>query len=381
DRLNVQGNRLMTADLDGDGYPDLLVHRIGTTARTVVATAQADSAKWSMRILMNRPGPDGGRTFVDATVDSGYGVLPGATTSGPELRVAHLAAAADVDNDGDLDLFSGTTPDPTADETKTPDTGDRSQILLNDGHGVFTLAPPSDVTPPLKPRLPTSGATFVDADRDGKIDLFVGFWYRAYGESDFGAQAQLYRGNGDGTFTLATEPAGLKTKATGGNKTLAEGANPRPAYGVTSCDLDDDGAPELMVSAYGRQWNLLYRNDGKGAFSEVGQPSGFAGDDNRDYTSNEFFACYCTVHPDAVDCEGVKAPQLQCPTPADAAWRPGIDDQPWRSNGNTFSTFCGDIDGDGRNDLYNAEIHHWWAGAASDSSQVLRNVSGAEGLR
>ncbi len=379
DALNVQGNRLMTADLDGDGYPDLIVHRIGSTARTDVAAAQADSKKWQMRLLMNRPAPGGGRTFVDATVDSHYGALA-TGDDGKQLRLTHLAAAADVDNDGDLDLFAGTAVDPTADLTKTPDTGDRSQILLNDGHGVFSLAPPSDTTPKATSRWPLTGATFVDADRDGTIDLFVGFWYKLYGSSDFGVQAQLYRGNGDGSFTAVTNDAGLKTVAAG-SASFGQGTNARPAYGVTSCDLDDDGDAELMVSAYGRQWNLLYRNDGHGVFSEVGQASGYAGDDNRDYSDNEFFACYCTLHADQADCKGVGQPQLQCPDPADAAWNEGSDAQPWRSNGNTFSTFCGDIDGDGRNDLYNAEIAHWWAGQAADKSQVLRNVSDDSGLR
>ena len=29
----------------------------------------------------------------------------------------------------------------------------------------------------------------------------------------------------------------------------------RHGHQVTACDLDGDGSPELMISAYGRQWN------------------------------------------------------------------------------------------------------------------------------
>jgi hypothetical protein len=63
------------------------------------------------------------------------------------------------------------------------------------------------------------------------------------------------------------------------------------------------------------------------------------------------------------------------PTPPGAYWNDGVDDAPWRNNGNTFTTFCGDFDGDGKNDLYDAQIRHWWAGRSSDSSGLLKNVS------
>lgn len=374
-KLNVLGNRLTAVDLDGDGYPDLIVHRGGSNARTDAEAAQEDSNKWLVRVLMNRPAPDGqGRTFVDATLGSQYGKIPG-DSEGKELRSAHLVVAADVDNDGDLDLFSGTYIDGNADPTKNPDRGDRSRILLNDGKGVFTPAPLSDVTPPDTEATPTTGASFVDVDRDGKVDLFVGFWYKSYGLSDMGTQAQLYKGNGDGTFSAITTTVGLKTESS--SSSFAKGTNHRPAYGVTACDLDNDGAPELMVSAYGRQWNLLYQNDGKGSFKEVGQSSGFAGDENKSFKDNQFFACYCTANPSEPACADAVKPMVQCPSPPGANWSKS-GENPWRNNGNTFSTFCGDIDGDGKNDLYNAEIVHWWAGAGSDRSQILKNT-GADG--
>lgn len=361
------GNRITSPDLDGDGYPDLVVHAISSNARTSLG-----SGTWLVRVLMNRPKPGGGRTFVDATESSGlFQVRDG---DGTELRSAHVAVWGDVDGDGDLDAFSGTYVDPTKPAT---DPGDRSEILLNDGTGRFSLAPVSDSHPTAAQRWPTTSATFADVDRDGRLDLFVGFWYARYGSSDLGTQARLYAGRGDGTFADVTYERGLRTDGNG----FAKGTNHRPAYGVTSCDLDDDGAPELLVSAYGRQWNLLYRNDGAGAFADVGQSSGFAGDDDRDYSDNQFFACYCTLHADQPDCAGVKKPLTVCPTPADAYWNRGSDDQPWRLNGNTFTTWCGDLDGDGRQDLYSAEIRHWWAGGNADGSELLRRVDAGADLK
>ncbi|MBS2027047.1 MAG: CRTAC1 family protein [Deltaproteobacteria bacterium] len=360
--LNLTGNRIIAADLDGDGYPDLIVHAIYTNARSLVPLSDGGTGPLYEHVLMNRPNPNGGRMFVDATVESGVFQV----RAGQGLRSAQLAVAADIDNDGDLDLFSGTYTDPTHPET---DPGDRSEVLINDGTGHFTLAPISDAQPQASQLWPTTGATFTDVDHDGKLDLFVGFWYRAYGSSEYGVPAQLYRGNGDGTFASITNSAGVATSS--GLFTLGNDQNPKPAYGVTACDVNGDGSPELMISAYGRQWNNLYLNDGTGHFAEVGQDSGYAGDENLDYTDNQFFLCYCTVHPTAAGCADAGAPLIQCPTPADADWSAGSDDQPWRLNGNTFSTLCADITGDGIPDLYSAEIRHWHIGNSSDPSELL----------
>ena len=170
---DVVGNRIVTADLDGDGYPDLIINAIGATNKREPLDGTPPKL---VCVLMNRPRQGGGRTFVDATVDSGFFQVRGGSTT--ELRCAQVASFGDIDNDGDLDVFSGTYVDPT---NPTTDTGDRSEILLNDGKGHFTLANPSDPTPPKTALWPTTGATMADVDRDGKLDLFVGFWYENYG--------------------------------------------------------------------------------------------------------------------------------------------------------------------------------------------------------
>jgi hypothetical protein len=366
DGLDVFGNHLEALDLDADGYPDLLVHS-GGSARNDTSLPKK---QWGWRVLMNRPKDGGGRHFVETTVESGYGAArPDAAPLDGKLRAAQLAVGADVDNDGDIDLFSGTYVDPTHPET---DTTDRNEIVLNDGKGNFKLATKSDVQTVPGDISPTSSASFVDADRDGIVDVWVGFWYKSYGASSLGVQARLFKGKGDGTFVDATKGSGLETTATG----YDTGKNHRPAYGVTTCDLDDDGRPELMLSAYGRQWNLLYQNatDPAGAFvfDEIGQPSGFAGDDNVDYTDNEFYKCYCKTSGKCT----AGAPRVTCTDASGAPlnlWDPVNDPKPWRNNGNTFATACADFTGDGLNDLYSAEIKHWHIGNSADQSELIIN--------
>ncbi len=335
-------------DLDGDGLPDLVSHPLEGTRPTLDAAPPA----MTWRVLMNRPSASGGRAFVDATIDSGYG---GARDGSPN-RAANFAVAGDFDNDGDLDLLSGLSFD--------ADFGDRNDVALNDGAARFTLAPASDLSGGSAPWHTTSAAA-LDYDRDGRLDVYVGFWYQTYPPSlpyVAGQQDRLYRGLGDGTFVEMTDLAGLTTSVVD----LAGGANHRPTYGVSACDVDDDGWPDLVESAYGRQWNQLFHN-GAGVFTDLGRATGFAADALIDYTDNEFYRCWCDARG---GCAGVPPAVINC---AASAWNPGFDDQPWRLGGNTFATVCGDVDNDGDLDLYNAEIKHWHIGQSSDGSQLLVN--------
>ncbi len=346
--LDVLGNRVVAADLDGDFYPDLVVHKGGSHNRDDPA-----GGVFERRILVNRAGSVS-RTFEDFTVESNYGVIP---ETGELGRAAHLAVFADVDNDGDLDAFSGTFCDKNS-ETKVPD---RSLILLNDGSGHFAPAPPGEVTP--TEEWSTSSAAFVDFDRDGNVDLWTGNWYKQYGYLN-GLQDRLYRGNGDGTFVDVTATAGLATTESG----YGEGTNHRPTFGVTACDVDGDGDADLLSSAYGRQLNMLWLNQGDGTFVEVAAAVGFDADDNQDFSDNQFYACYCHAFSGACDPMPPK-PAIQC----QANYWGANDADPWRNGGNTFTTACGDLDNDGDLDLYNAEIVHWHIGQSSDPSQILLN--------
>ena len=353
----ITGVRVIAADLNGDGWTDLVVHGGGAKTR--------DSAAAPMkRLLLNQGG-----WFVDVTAKSG--LLDSRDGSGTG-RLSHLAVAADLDNDGDLDLFSGVYHDGTVTSSAA---GDKNDIYWNAGRGHFALGPASVIS---DASLPTAGASFLDFDRDGRVDLFVTTWYNPDENSIEGSGNYLYRNLGRSQFDDVSVISRVLRPAIGDSvpRYLA-GDNRRPAYGATACDVDGDGLTDLLVSAYGRSWNELWRNQGDGTFREVGFGTPVSSDDSVSYADNQFYHCYCKNNPGSCPLD-VPAPKISCAT---WAWTPGFDDQPARNGGNTFTTACGDLDNDGDLDLMHAEIRHWHIGQSSDPSQIIRNDSTAGALK
>jgi hypothetical protein len=228
-------------DFDGDGWLDALLVDSGSMVDPAVA------ARARHRLFRNR----GDGTFEDvsaraALASRGYGMG---------------ACAADYDNDGRTDLYL-TRRGPNA-------------LYHNDGDGLFTDR--TQTAGVGADGLSTSCA-FVDVEPDGDLDLFVATYVdtsgevkacgngrvRAYCRPDVfqGLPELLYLNNGDGTFTDATQRAGV---AGPGGKGL----------GVVAGDIDDDGRPDLFV-ANDLTPNFLYRNQGGGTFKETALLSGVA---------------------------------------------------------------------------------------------------------
>jgi hypothetical protein len=362
--LGVEGNRIATADIDGDGWPDLSVARVGDGVRDAF-----DQETPQQHFLLRNVD---GAGLEDVLRASGFS----ATRDGGEGRAWSFALFADVDNDGDRDAMTFLSAHTV--DVDHPDTGDRSDVLLNQGDGTFVL---SDDDTLRSSWLMTTSASLVDADRDGRLDLWVGNQYGTFGSPSTSQQDLLLLGRGDGRFEDGTAAAGLETAAGGSAATYVAdmGGGVRWAtFGTLACDVDGDGDSDLMGLSYGRGLNQYWENRGDGTFTNRTADSGFHSDlaeGGGDYSTDERFRCYCqdTNHASA-ECQGIPAPRIGC-TPG--GWTPGWDDQPHRLGGNTFAATCGDLDGDGDLDVATAEIRHWWTPGASDASTILWNEGGS----
>jgi hypothetical protein len=175
---------------------------------------------------------NGDGTFTERTREAGLAGIVGG------LNIIH----ADYDNDGHNDLLvlrgawwrqHGRHP---------------NSLLHNNGNGTFT-----DVTFETglgEPYCPTQTASWADFDNDGDLDLYVGCEF----DPNVEAPGQLFRNNGDGTFSDITEQAGVR--------------NDRFAKAVVWGDYDGNRLPDLYVSNLSAR-NRLYRNNGDGTFLDV----------------------------------------------------------------------------------------------------------------
>jgi hypothetical protein len=174
-------------------------------------------------------------------------------------------ATADYDNDGDQDIYVNNYGP--------------NVLYRNNGDGTFT-----DVTAQAgvaNGNKVGAAVLFFDMDGDGDLDLFVAnyldFTYENHlmrtskgipkyaGPMDFPPMSNnLFRNNGDGTFTDVSIESGVgKHKGWG--------------MGGVCADYDNDGDTDVYVAndAYA---NFLFQNDGTGKFEEVGLITGLAYD-------------------------------------------------------------------------------------------------------
>ncbi|MGH9338538.1 MAG: FG-GAP-like repeat-containing protein [Acidobacteriota bacterium] len=132
-------------------------------------------------------------------------------------------------------------------------------LLRNNGNGTFT-----DVTVEagILSLMPSHSAAFADYNLDGWLDLFIGNESPAEQVNP----CQLFRNNGDGTFTDVAPQVALDHVGF--------------VKGVAWGDYNNDGYPDLYISRF-QATNLLFRNDGPAGdgwkFTEVAQEAGVSG--------------------------------------------------------------------------------------------------------
>ena len=232
-------------DYDGDGRPDIYF-----TNGAEIPSLEKSSPKYWNRLYRN----EGNLKFRDVTEDAGVA----------GVGYSMGAAAADYDNDGRPDLFVAGV--------------NRNILYHNLGNGKF-----EDVTAKAGIRGGewAVAAGWFDYDRDGKLDLWVVHYakwstaddrycgdasrgIRIYCHPKYfqGLASTLYRNRGDGTFEDVTERAGIGRYAGRG-------------MSVAFADYDRDGWPDVFVTNDNMP-NFLFHNLGNGRFEEVALAAGTA---------------------------------------------------------------------------------------------------------
>lgn len=246
----VKGFRVWLADVNGDDYPDLLWG------------GDKGALYNSVFLMMNVPNPDQSsslkRIFKDFTTESG---LQKSRIDTNISRTVDIVALADLDNDGDLDIVTSIYGHRVQNYVST---GDRTEVMLNDGNGHFTLVNNHGLdyfnyaSSLALGQTNTTGLSFLDYDLDGNIDLYVGTWFAHYGEeADVYMGNFLFKGNGDGTFQKGVQLGAAE-----------------PVYGTNVTDWNNDGWPDIVNSPYCRTSGQFFKNV-NGMFIEASAEAGY----------------------------------------------------------------------------------------------------------
>jgi hypothetical protein len=238
----VEGVRLTVTDIDGDGWADLEVRRGALGVDDFSSSATRNT--WLLR-------NSGGR-FDDVTESSGFLTR---RNEGGGGRPVQVVAWGDLDNDGDLDAYSGLGTDDWEGVGY-----EQSEVLINDGSGHFSLGAIENPIRRSDESDSPAGASFVDVDHDGFLDLWVP---QHNGTSGSGAlllrQDHLWRGDGTGRFVDATDELGLTTLDWLNIDDIDAGLGHTRAWSAAACDLNGDGLSELLAASYGRSPNHLWQ--------------------------------------------------------------------------------------------------------------------------
>jgi hypothetical protein len=214
-------NKVEIADIDGDGRLDLIFANGGNYS-------EAGPPEPSL-VFVNR-GP--GQKFENVS----------AKVFGSATGTARVIKARDVSGDGIIDIIVGNTYQT------------QSRLYLGTGKGAF-----QDVTATHLPQTPASigDLEIGDVDLDGDMDIVLADWGPGNNMTNDGGRTRLWLNDGKGQFSDATAermPASLV----------------RFSWDLELADVENDMDLDVLVSCKRCIGGYLFRNDGKGKFTETG---------------------------------------------------------------------------------------------------------------
>ena len=265
------GVGITVADMDGDGLDDICrmnqgyqmsvqKQKIGQTFQQIPGVNMGGSSAWSMVVAdVNNDGKKevsaGFGSSATLSMQNAAGTGFSATSTLPQSNFfLQNMNFADVDNDGDVDIFG------------CNDVG-LSKIWVNNGSGTYTVSNiiNFNITPDAPGNASTDdsgnyGSVWSDFDNDGDIDLYVAKCRQGVNSaSDPRRINTLFRNNGNGTFTESAAAYGLNIGA--------------QTWTANWDDINNDGWFDLLLTNHDVP-NQLWLNNQNGTFTNINANNG-----------------------------------------------------------------------------------------------------------
>jgi hypothetical protein len=260
---NVQGQ--VTADLNGDGAPDLLIYGIvdngmsanpariqsfisngkgGFTAGTPQQLTLPATTSANVAVTSTPPAIDvNGDGKLDLLIGTAVAYGNGDGTFQQPVTPAFLSSgfggtyAADVTGDGKPDILA-VNAIPSASLGQDPNIPLQVTVFANQGGGNFqSLGAFTLGTGQYSGSIALASLSFVDLNGDGKLDLVAQMYFVGYGNAAAPATIATLLNNGDGTFATAV-PVSYTTQQNGGSIELLS---------VQAADFNRDGKVDLAL--------------------------------------------------------------------------------------------------------------------------------------
>lgn len=177
----------------------------------------------------------------------------------------------DINNDGILDAISGVL-NQKSELSKEPLRIFKGKKNSR-GRIIFSLDQVIEKVSPI------STAGLIDFNLDGKLDLFVGNWFKTYKNKPLAHRDSLLQNTDSGFKDVSDRLIGENSQNLG--KTMF--VNATPTYSVQVCDMDQNAYPDILTTSTNQYSNKLWMNKGrlrskKRQFIDEGRNSLFGSD-------------------------------------------------------------------------------------------------------